>query len=65
MFSVGGIIPVISTRLTEDDKSDVPNVRAASGLIAKVRFPVWDLSDFVIPSEFSVQNHQLASPSLT
>ena len=39
VFSEGGIIPVISTRLTEDDKSDVPNVRAASGLIAKVRFP--------------------------
>ena len=39
VLSEGGIIPLIFTRLTEKDKSDVANVRGASGIFAKMRFP--------------------------
>ena len=39
VLSEEGISPLIFTRLTDYDKSDVPNVRAASGLFAKMRFP--------------------------
>ena len=62
VLSEGGIIPLIFTRLTEYDKSDVPNVRAASGLFAKMRFPN---RTFRCCKSFRVyvRNHQFTSPS--
>ena len=51
--SEGGVILLISTRLVEDDTSDVPSDCIVSQLIAQLR-PVITLSDFV--DSFPVQH---------